>query len=99
MTETSIHALNAAGVCNESPPLPAPDFAGESPKIWDAAAHGFWFDYIDEEAAAAFLDLTKRTLQAYRQRGNDQALHHQHPPCVPWRTVARNLPPGNGLSF
>ncbi len=87
MTETSVLALNAAGGCNESPPLPAPDFAGESPKIWDAAAHGFWFDYIDEGAAAAFLDLTKRTLQGYRQRGGGPRYYSFSARCLRYRRI------------
>ena len=87
MTETSVRALNAAASCSESPPPPVPDFAGETPKSWDAAAHGFWFGYIDEEAAAEFLDLTKRTLQGYRQRGGGPRYYAFSARCIRYRRI------------
>ena len=33
------------------------------------ASSDYWHALIDEKAAAAFLGLTKRTLQAHRQKG------------------------------
>ena len=87
MTETSVRALNAAAGCAASPPPPVPDSASETPKNWDAAAHGFWFDYIDERAAADFLDLTKRTLQGYRQRGGGPRYYAFSARCLRYRRI------------
>ncbi len=87
MTETSIRALNVAAGCNAPPPPPAPDLAGETSKNWDAAAHGFWFDYIDEGAEADFLDLTKRTLQGYRQRGGGPRYYLFSARCLRYRRI------------
>jgi hypothetical protein len=87
MTETSVLALNAATGCAKSPPPPIPSSADEAPKSWDAAAHGFWFDYIDEEAAAEFLDLTRRTLQGYRQRGGGPRYYAFSARCIRYRRI------------
>ena len=86
MTETSVRALNAAASCSESPPPRVPDFAGEMPKSWDAA-NGFWFDYINEEAAAECLDLTRRTLQGYRQRGGGPRYYAFSARCIRYRRI------------
>ena len=87
MTETSIRALNAAAGCNESLPPPVPAIAGENPGSWDPAAYGFWFDYVDEEVAAAFQNLTKRTLQGYRQRGGGPRYYAFSARCLRYRRI------------
>jgi hypothetical protein len=87
MTETSVLALNTSATCGDSPPPPCPELPGDTSKTWDAAAHGFWFDYIDEEAAADFLDLTKRTLQGYRQRGGGARYYLFSARCLRYRRI------------
>ena len=47
----------------------------------------FWFQLIDETAAAEFLDLTPRTMQAQRQRGGGARFVKISARCVKYRRV------------
>ena len=87
MTETSVRALNAAAGCKEGPQSPLPEATSDDPNTWDPAAYGFWFDYVDEEAAAAFQNLTKRTLQGYRQRGGGPRYYAFSSRCLRYRRI------------
>ena len=42
----------------------------------------YWNAYIDEQAAAAFLDLTRRTVQEMRQRGDGPAYIRLSARCI-----------------
>ncbi len=46
---------------------------------------GFWFELIDERVAGAFVDLTPRTLQAYRQRGGGPRFCRVSSRCIKYR--------------
>ncbi len=62
--------------------LPAVDQAPES-----GASPDFWFQLIDETAAAEFLDLTPRTMQAMRQRGASPRFVRISARCIKYRRV------------
>ena len=47
----------------------------------------FWFQLIGETAAAKFLDLTPRTLQAMRQRGGGPRFVRISARCVKYRRL------------
>ncbi|MCG8357320.1 MAG: helix-turn-helix domain-containing protein [Kiloniellales bacterium] len=53
----------------------------------DGELHDFWFSYIDERAAAEFLGLVDRTLQAWRQRGGGPKFYLLSARCVRYRRV------------
>ncbi len=48
---------------------------------------GFWFSLIDEEAAAAFLDLSVRSMQGYRYKGGGPRFVRISSRCVKYRRV------------
>lgn len=60
--------------------LAAVDQAPES-----GASPDFWFQLIDETAAAEFLDLTPRTMQAMRQRGGGSRFVKLSARCIKYR--------------
>ena len=47
----------------------------------------FWFQLIDETAAAEFLDLTPRTMQAQRQRGGGARFVRISARCIKYRRI------------
>lgn len=47
----------------------------------------FWFELIDEGPAAKFLNQSKRTLQAWRQRGGGPKFVRLSPRAVKYRRV------------
>ena len=47
----------------------------------------FWHSLIDERAAAAFVDLTHRTLQGYRQKGGGPRFVRLSSRCVKYRRI------------
>ena len=50
-------------------------------------ASDYWHALIDEKAAAAFLDLTDRTMQAMRQRGGGPHYIRLSSRCLRYRRV------------
>ena len=80
-TQTSGHALNAGGGNNESlmPPGRA-GYAGDG-------GQDYWHALIDENAAADFLGLTNRTLQAYRHRGGGPQYIRLSSRCLRYRRI------------
>ena len=50
-------------------------------------ASDYWHALIDEKAAAAFLDLTDRTMQAMRQRGGGPRFVRISARCVKYRRI------------
>lgn len=48
---------------------------------------GFWHQLIDEKAAAAFLDLTDRTLQGLRQKGGGPHFIRLSSRCIRYRRI------------
>ena len=47
----------------------------------------YWYALIDEEAAADFLGLTKRTMQSKRQRGDGPRFVRLSSRCIRYRRV------------
>ncbi len=47
----------------------------------------YWHNLIDEHAAAAFLGLSVRTLQGFRQRGNSPVFIKISARCVRYRRI------------
>ncbi len=80
-TRTSSHALNAGGGNNES--LMPPGRAG----YVGGGGQDYWHALIDEKAAAAFLGLTERTMQAYRQKGGGPKYIHLSSRCLRYRRI------------
>ncbi len=62
--------------------LAAVDQAPES-----GACPDYWFQLIDETVAAEFLDVTTRTMQAKRQRGDGARFVRISARCVKYRRV------------
>ncbi len=77
--DTSVIALNA-GAENETSTESAtpPD---------EKCRQDYWHALIDEKAAAEFLDLTDRTLQAYRHRGGGPRYIRLSSRCLRYRRV------------
>ena len=48
---------------------------------------GYWYELIDEGLGAAFLDVTDRTMQAMRQRGDGPRFVRISSRCVKYRRV------------
>ncbi len=48
---------------------------------------GFWYSLIDEEAAAAFLDLSVRSMQGYRYKGGGPKFVRLSSRCVKYRRI------------
>ena len=63
----------------------APATVDQAPE--SGASPDFWFQLIDETAAAEFLDLTSRTMQAMRQRGSGSRFVRISARCVKYRRV------------
>ena len=78
---TSGHALNADGGNNESlmPPRRS-GYAGDSDR-------DYWYALIDEKAAATFLGLAERTMQAYRQKGGGPKYISLSSRCLRYRRI------------
>ena len=72
MTETS--ATGSPGIGHNGPPSEIDDPA-------------FWFPLINEKAAAEFLDLTPRSMQAMRQRGGGPRFVRISARCVKYRRI------------
>ena len=96
MTETSVltptAALSAGRGNNESlmPPRRSGYVADGAPGKEDSGSDGapdYWFSLIDEKTAAAFLDLTDRTMQAMRQRGGGPRFVRISARCVKYRRI------------
>ena len=51
------------------------------------ASPDFWFQLIDEKAAAKFLNLTTRSMQAMRQRGGGPRFVRISARCIKYRRV------------
>ena len=51
------------------------------------ACPDFWFQLIDEKAAAKFLNLTTRSMQAMRQRGGGPKFCRLSARCIKYRRV------------
>ncbi len=51
------------------------------------ASPDFWFQLIDETAAAEFLDLTPRSMQAMRQRGGGPRFIRISARCIRYRRI------------
>ncbi len=47
----------------------------------------YWFELIDEETAAEFVDLTDRTLQKYRQQGGGPPFVRISSRCIKYRRI------------
>lgn len=62
--------------------LAAVDQAPES-----GACPDFWFQLIDEKAAAKFLNLTTRSMQAMRQRGGGPNFCRLSARCIRYRRI------------
>ena len=62
--------------------LAAVDQAPES-----GACPDFWFQLIDEKAAAKFLNITTRSMQAARQRGGGARFVRISARCIKYRRV------------
>ena len=62
--------------------LTAVDQAPES-----GACPDFWFQLIDEKAAAEFLNLTTRSMQAARQRGGGSQFIRISARCIRYRRI------------
>ena len=56
-----------------------------SPTFSEARAYEFWFALITEIAAAAFLDLERRTMQSLRQRGGGPRFVRISSRCIKYR--------------
>jgi Helix-turn-helix domain len=78
MTETSI-ALSARAGANEShmPPGRSGDASDGSLDYWNAL--------IPEQDAAGFLNITRRTLQAFRQKGGGPIFARLSARCIRYR--------------
>ena len=50
-------------------------------------AFDYWHSLVDEKAAAAFLKLTDRTMQAYRHRGGGPRYIRLSSRCIRYRRV------------
>ncbi len=48
---------------------------------------GFWYSLIDEKVAAAFLDLSVRSMQGYRYKGGGPKFVRLSSRCVKYRRV------------
>lgn len=48
---------------------------------------GFWYSLINEEAAAAFLDLSVRSMQGFRYKGGGLKFVRLSSRCVKYRRV------------
>lgn len=48
---------------------------------------GFWYSLINEEAAAAFLDLSVRSMQGFRYKGGGPKFVRLSSRCVKYRRV------------
>ena len=84
-TQTSGHALNAGGGNNDS--LIPPGRAGY---VADGD-QDYWHALIDEKVAAKFLGLTKRTMQAFRQRGGGCRYIRISSRCLRYRRIDLKL--------
>ncbi len=51
------------------------------------ASSDFWFQLIDEKAAAEFLNLTTRSMQAARQRGGGSRFIGISARCIRYRRI------------
>ena len=58
-----------------------PDAAG------DADNHDYWYALINEKEAGAFLGLTDRAMQAYRQRGDGCRFSRLSSRCIRYRRI------------
>ncbi len=78
----------------EATPIGSPGIGHNGPpsEIDDPA---FWFPLINEKAAAVFLDLTPRSMQAMRQRGGGPRFVRISARCVKYR---RSQCPGTARS-
>ena len=90
MTETPAVALSGGGGSNEAsmPPGRAGYVADGAPgqNVGDGAEN-YWHALIDEKAAADFLGLTNRTLQALRQRGGGPQYIFLSARCLRYRRI------------
>ena len=85
MTETSVPTPTAAlsaGRGNNASLMP-PGRAGYATDN----DQEFWYSLITEKAAAAFLNLTDRTMQAYRQKGGGCRYIRLSSRCLRYRRV------------
>ena len=80
-TQPSGCALNAGGGNNESLMPPGRmGYAGDGNQ-------DYWYALIDEKTAAAFLGLTARTMQAYRQKGGGPKYISLSSRCLRYRRI------------
>ncbi len=69
--------------------LVLPIFWGETPLLpaCCGGCAGFWYSLIDEETAAAFLDLSVRSMQGYRYKGGGARYVRISSRCVKYRRI------------
>ena len=89
MTKTSAIALGGGGGNNESlmPPGRSGYAADGDEGRWCSGDQEFWYSLITEKDAAAFLNLTDRTMQAYRQKGGGPKYIHLSSRCLRYRRI------------
>ncbi len=83
ITATDLAASNQPAALTAGGPAPTPDSA--PPPKEPTSPEEFWNSLIDEKAAAAFLGLTDRTMQALRQRGGGPRYVHISSRCLRYR--------------
>ncbi len=91
MKQPSIRTVSGGGGGNNESLIPP----GRSSYVADGApgqedngtdgAQDYWFSLINEKAAAAFLGLTDRTMQALRQRGGSPRYVYISSRCLRYR--------------
>ena len=81
-TDTSVHVFkNVGGGNNESLMPPQPDAFGSN------GDQNFWFELIGEKIAAAFVDLSVRSMQGYRYKGGGPRFCRLSARCVKYRRI------------
>lgn len=73
MSETTVAALATGG--------------GSSSPEQDQIDPGYWYTLIDEEAAADFMDVVRRTMQGWRQRGDGPRFVRISGRCIKYRRI------------
>ena len=70
---------------------PEPQPLHEAPSVPDAAGHAedadYWHALINEKEGGAFLDLTDRAMQGYRQRGDGPRFIRLSSRCIRYRRI------------
>ena len=89
MSGTSSTALGGGGGNNESlmPPRRSGYASDGDEGRWCSGDQEFWYSLVTEKDAAAFLNLTDRTMQAYRQKGGGPKYIFLSKRCLRYRRI------------